>query len=60
MAYGPVRLLLVDYDELRVLWDALSVRKQLIEFASDEWEQVVAMQERVGELLASSFGMLDR
>lgn len=58
MAYGPTRLLLVDYDELLILWDALRDRKLAVDVGDPEWADVVRLQERVGELLSSSLDAL--
>lgn len=48
------RLMLLSYDDLLVLWDALYVfRCSSVTPGDPEFEEVVSLQERVGELLAS-------
>jgi len=54
------RLLLCSYDELCVLWDAIVRHKHLLaDDPSDYYlELMVALEDRVGELLATQYDRL--
>jgi len=48
------RLLLLAYDELLILWDALMRHRLAIDVGDPEFDDVVLLIERVGDLLADS------
>lgn len=56
-AYGRVRLLLVDGDDLREMWDALADRELILaaDVGDFSFERVRQLRERIGDLLADAF-----
>ena len=67
MIYGPLlidyadkRLLLLTYDELRILWDALWRHRLAIDVGDADHDDMVRTLDRVGALLADTHDRLER
>ena len=52
------RLLLLSYDELLILWDALIRHQLALDIGDPEHDDIVLLLERVGELLTDSLDKL--
>jgi hypothetical protein len=49
-----LRLLLVSQDNLYILWDALMRHRLMMDIGDPEYDDVVVLLERVGDLLADN------
>lgn len=52
------RLLLLTYDELRVLWDALATFRRHLDIGDADFDGVRALHDRIGDLMADEFHRL--
>lgn len=58
MQVDDATLLLLSYDELGLVWDALMIRYSMLDVGDPEYVDVKRLLERVGDLLAARFRAL--
>lgn len=54
MPFNDQRLLLVSQDELYILWDSLMKHRLTMDIGDPEYDDVIFLLERVGDLLADN------